>query len=189
VLWAKARDGADASTYSQNGYERSGSGTSASTPQVAAAVALYLQKNYAELKSMPGAQRVEAIRAALFAQAQPTGDTLHFGHGLLRAADMLSVPANAPAATLDDDEIVFALLGRLPGWDALPIQKQQMFNVEATQVVLADASLTRIMRGAETDASGLGATEIKRLVNALRSAYISQALHQFLDAAMAQLGA
>jgi hypothetical protein len=88
---------------------------------------------------------------------------------------------------LDDDEIVFALLARLPGWNELPVEKQQMFNVEAMQVVLANADLTKIMNGAETDASGLGAAEIMTLVDALRNAYISQALRQFLDDAMAQL--
>jgi subtilisin family serine protease len=188
VLWAKIRDTPDAKTYSKNGYELSGSGTSASTPQVAAAVALYLQKNYAALKAMAGGKRVEAIRAALFAQAQSAGDALHFGHGFLRALDLLDYPVKAPAKTLDDDEIVFALLGRLPGWAALPVEKQQMFNVEAMQVVLASADLTKTMDGAETDASGLGAADIVKLVGALRNADISQALHQFLDDAMTQLG-
>jgi subtilisin family serine protease len=188
VLWAKIRDTPDAKAYSKDGYELSGSGTSASTPQVAAAVSLYLQKNYAALKTMSGGKRVEAIRTALYAQAQSSVDTLHFGHGFLRALDMLEHPVKEPAKTLDDDEIVFALLARLPGWNELPVEKQQMFNVEAMQVVLANADLTKIMNGAETDASGLGAAEIMTLVDALRNAYISQALRQFLDDAMAQLG-
>jgi Subtilase family len=188
VLWAKIRDTANATAYSQDGYELGGGGTSASTPQVAAAAALYLQKNFAALKAIPGGKRVEAIRSALFAQAQSAGDVLHFGHGFLRALDALAYPVTAPAKTLDDDEIVFALLGRLPGWDGLPLEKQQMFNVEAMQVVLASAELTKTMNGAETDASGLGEADILHLVDALRNADISQALHQFLDDAMAQLG-
>lgn len=187
VLWAKIKDWPDATEYSKNGYQLSGSGTSASTPQVAAAAALYLQKNYAALMTLPGPKRVEAIRSALFSSAKPANDILHFGCGFLRANDALALPVTAPAKTLDDDEIAFALLAALPGWNELTPDKQQMFNVEATQVVFSSGPLMRIMKGADGDISNLDGRTIKKLVAALQNAHVSNALKEFLNDAMAKL--
>ena len=50
-----------------------GGGTSAATPQVAAAAALWLQRNKAALAGHAGWKRVEAVRQALFATAAGAG--------------------------------------------------------------------------------------------------------------------
>ena len=47
-----------------------GGGTSAATPQIAAAAALWMQKHSAELEAYAGWTRVEATRKALFDSAR-----------------------------------------------------------------------------------------------------------------------
>ena len=74
-----------------------GGGTSAATPQVAAAAALWMQKNKAALDAYgEDSMRVEATRKALFDSLQGPGahQQGHVGHGLLRALRALDV---APA--------------------------------------------------------------------------------------------
>lgn len=70
-----------------------GCGTSAATPQVAAAAALWMQRNNG---SRSGWQRVEAVRHALFRTADKTrpNSREYFGNGLLRAADALVFQPN-----------------------------------------------------------------------------------------------
>jgi subtilisin family serine protease len=136
VLWPKCRQSVTG-PYTINGYDADGGGTSAATPQVTAAVALYLQKYNPSLMAMPGWQRVETIRAALFQSAQQhLGDPKHFGAGLLNAERMLQIdPATVgPVTNLDEDEITFGLLRHLPGWDSQRPGQQKMLEVEATQI-------------------------------------------------------
>ena len=75
-----------------------GNGTSAATPQIAAAAALWIQKNRKEYeKYLHGWQRVEAVRAALFEKAKIDANyAKFFGRGKLAAKDMLDA-APAPA--------------------------------------------------------------------------------------------
>src|SRR5205085_7291369 len=63
-----------------------GEGTSAATPQVAAAAALWIEKNKNLLPR--DFRRVEAVRKALFGKAK-AGDKTHFGNGILKANDAL----------------------------------------------------------------------------------------------------
>ncbi|HEY4642203.1 MAG TPA: S8/S53 family peptidase, partial [Thermoanaerobaculia bacterium] len=67
-----------------------GEGTSAATPQVAAAVALWFEKNKAVLPR--NFQRIEAVRKALFEKADKKSDAKHFGNGILKANLALAVP-------------------------------------------------------------------------------------------------
>src|SRR5262249_53096891 len=79
-----------------------GSGTSAATPQVAAAAAIWLQRNRTAVDAYPESwMRVEAIRKALFdsasldaAHRNATGIDLHLGRGRLQANNALT---QAPA--------------------------------------------------------------------------------------------
>src|SRR5262245_3638104 len=73
-----------------------GQGTSAATPQVAAAAALWLQRNRAAVDAYPkGWMRVEAIRSALFGSAKENAqESKRLGRGELRAQEAL---AQAPA--------------------------------------------------------------------------------------------
>src|SRR5260370_261148 len=78
-----------------------GQGTSAATPQVAAAAALWLQRNRAAVDAYPkGWMRVEAIRSALFGSAKENAqESKRLGRGELRAHEAL---AQAPAAAAAD---------------------------------------------------------------------------------------
>ena len=75
----------------------SGCGTSSATPQIAAAAAAYYRKYHNQLDALPGWQRVEAIRYALYKRASKTGNPdgsfkASFGNGILKAFDALQEP-------------------------------------------------------------------------------------------------
>jgi hypothetical protein len=78
----------------------SGAGTSASTPQVAAACALWLSKNLAALPR--DWRRVEATRYMLFAHlADPELNFEKIGRGALNAAGFFADPALSAAIVAD----------------------------------------------------------------------------------------
>src|SRR5271166_1402453 len=108
-----------------------GQGTSAATPQVAAAAALWIEKYKAQLSR--DWRRVEAVRNALFTSTS-TIDSLHFGHGVLRANKALSI---APVLNLEPtppDSDSFAFLRVLTGLGLAETDaRQQMFDVETAQ--------------------------------------------------------
>src|SRR5215510_7765062 len=66
-----------------------GEGTSAATPQVAAATALWFEKYKSELPR--DWRRVEAVRNALFTSAKLRADKKRFGNGVLQARSALNV--------------------------------------------------------------------------------------------------
>jgi subtilisin family serine protease len=70
----------------RGGVRLNGEGTSAATPQVAAAAALWLESHDQRLPR--DWRRVEAVRHALFSTAR-TGDAKHFGNGILQAHSAL----------------------------------------------------------------------------------------------------
>ena len=108
----------------QNLIDMDGAGTSASTPQVAAACALYLgyyatdgDKPLQELRSW---ERTEIVRTALFksADAKP-GHVKEFGNGFLRANDMLShQPAGMAVAMTEPDSVCFPFMEAHLGLDS-----------------------------------------------------------------------
>jgi hypothetical protein len=74
-----------------------GNGTSAATPQIAAAAALWTEKYRAQLDALPEPwMKVEAIRTALFGTAT-NRDRAHFGRGTLDAAKALASPPTTAA--------------------------------------------------------------------------------------------
>lgn len=123
-----------------------GSGTSAATPQVAAAAALYLRRHSAEL--MDAARypapwmRVEAARHALFSTAgRPSGtDRRKLGHGSLRAAHAVAAAPPDPLRLerTELDSAFFPFLHVLTGRDAA---ESGMLALEATQLASADAGM------------------------------------------------
>jgi Subtilase family len=123
-----------------------GAGTSAATPQVAAAAALWLQKNRSAVDACPKKwMRVEAIRTALFDSAQPNPhDIEHLGRGELRARAALD-QAPAQASRLREtaaDTASFPLFDLLTGLglQALPKSDQQrMLELEALQLSQSSA--------------------------------------------------
>jgi subtilisin family serine protease len=121
-----------------------GSGTSSSTPQVAAAAALYLQKHAPTLLNVakyPEAwMRVEAVRQALFVAADKSADggsTEKLGNGLLRVATALGLQP-APSGALHKtprDSAMFPLLRVLTGLGAgASVSGDAMLALEATQL-------------------------------------------------------
>ena len=117
-----------------------GAGTSAATPQVAAAAANWIQKNMAALQSYPFPwMRVEAVRKALFDGAQRhNDDILHLGTGQLRAAHSCAL---APAAAQSlkkqapdtaDHPFLNTLLGA--NFGIAPSRQTAMLQLEALQL-------------------------------------------------------
>lgn len=117
-----------------NTIDLNGNGTSASTPQIAAAAALWMQQN--GHKYPRTRVRVSACMRALTSTALDRNRE-HFGAGTLRAYDALGV---APTADeLPDlsppDRVAFLPLRSLEGYEALSPLERQMLETEALQLV------------------------------------------------------
>ena len=118
-----------------------GNGTSAATPQVAAAAALWIQKNRAAYENYAHSwQRVEAVRAALFGKAHVDARFAEFfGRGTLAARDALDA-APPPAAQLSKQPLdsaafpFFTLLTGL-GIASAPQRERAMLELEALQIM------------------------------------------------------
>ena len=133
-----------------------GAGTSAATPQIASAAACWLQKNRdAALQYPEKWMRVEAVRRALFAQANNTNRE-HFGRGTLRATlSMNEAPATAAQlAKTAADSIDVPFLGPTLGvifGAAQPTEKQRMLRIEAAQILARSGELQNILITAGID--------------------------------------
>jgi subtilisin family serine protease len=121
-----------------------GQGTSAATPQVAAAAALYLQKHAADLfdpNQYPEAwMRVEAVRHALFSSADKSADggsPDKLGNGIVQAESALAL-APIPRDMLHRtpaDNAAFSFLRALTGLGLVEADPaQRMIALEATQL-------------------------------------------------------
>lgn len=114
VMWAET--GEEATPPSQPYFSMKGGGTSSSTPQIAAAVALWIVKHRKALKDKDYAgtwRQVEAVRYALFksAAAPPNpAHTRYLGKGVLRAWDMLQVPPPSKSKLKQSDKATVPLL-------------------------------------------------------------------------------
>jgi len=110
-----------------------GSGTSAATPQVAAAAAIWLQKNRDTVDAYKeGWKRVEAIRHALFESARHNLDKLRFGRGELRAR-----------AALDQTPVETAL--QKAAVDTVSFPLQEMLSEIGMQAAAPDDPRHRMM--------------------------------------------
>lgn len=141
-----------------------GEGTSAATPQVAAAAALWLEKYKHELPR--DWRRVEAVRHALFttaAQVHPR----EMGRGILRASDALAVGPMLGLEQTPPDRDSFAFLRVLTGLgvaEAPP--RERMFNLELAQRWLLNPRLAEIVP--DPDAAGrLDEATLRRLMDAV----------------------
>ncbi|MEO8130054.1 MAG: S8 family serine peptidase, partial [Bryobacteraceae bacterium] len=126
-----------------------GAGTSAATPQIAAAAALWLQVNGA---GMPRDwKRVEAIRQALFRSAKSPGPYFEeLGQGILQARAALDL---VPQGFLQEapDVIWLPWLKALTGFGVdeqkFPVGPlEQMLQVEFAQLTLTDPELAALTR-------------------------------------------
>jgi hypothetical protein len=142
---------------------QNGEGTSAATPQVAAAVALWYEKYKGILPR--NWQRVEAVRHALFESARK-GDAEHFGHGTLRAhAALERRPVfNLPRTEADRDSFSFFRVITGLGIAEMP-PREQMLNLELTQRWLLNKELQALVPDPENPPQGMtddGLREFRR---------------------------
>ena len=134
---------------------RNGEGTSAATPQVAAAVALWFEKNKAVLPR--DWRRVEAVRNALFGKARKA-DKTHFGNGVLQAFAALQVKPvveGLPKSEESKTSVAFLRLVTGIGLDEPPL-REEMFNLELAQLWMTSERLQELVPdpGAPTKLEG-----------------------------------
>ena len=117
-----------------------GAGTSAATPQIAAAAALWLQKYKPQLQYNNPWQVVEAVRQALFSRAEKSSAQCHkfFGQGILQAAAALAAQPAAGLAITPPDDVCLPLLRVFTGVGLAAAPKDQMLEVEALQLLQRD---------------------------------------------------
>jgi subtilisin family serine protease len=145
IPWAKIGCG--------DAIRQNGEGTSASTPQIAAAVALWYEQHK---KLLPRDwRRVEAVRHALFnSAAPPTADPEKLGRGILQANAALAVAPvlNLPKTPADNDS--FAFLRVLTGLGIVDMPpRERMFNLEIAQRWLMNPELQEAVPDPEADVS------------------------------------
>jgi hypothetical protein len=164
-----------------------GAGTSAATPQVAGAAALWIQKHRAGYDAYrDGWMRVEAVRKALFesAAADPARQG-YFGTGRLRVRDALDVQPAAPAGLRrqpedDASNAAFRLLFGM-GLAAAPAGSA-MLELELRQIMQATGLEARLLADEDPRSKA-------RLVDELLSMpTISQALRKALRGPAAASG-
>jgi subtilisin family serine protease len=137
----------------------SGAGTSSATPQIAAAAAIYYRKHHRQLDPLPGWQRVEAIRYALYKRASktahPAGSFLSsFGNGLLKAFDTLQEPVKivnqkTPEDTVPLFPILHTIFRALPGPGTQAGNRLAMFNTELAQLAYTYPELAKLIGNEE----------------------------------------
>jgi len=133
---------------------RNGEGTSAATPQAAAAVALWFEKYKRDLPR--DWQRVEAVRNALFSTAKKV-DPKHFGNGILQAFAALGVRPVLGLKKSPASENSFAFLRVVTGLgvaDSPP--RERMLGLEIAQRWTVNERLQEIVPdpGAEPPLEG-----------------------------------
>jgi Subtilase family len=178
---------------STDGFDMNGCGTSASTPQVAAACALWLQLYGSGLPA--DWRRVEACRLALFKSV----DNLHpnkpeLGRGTLNVARMLD--GNLAAAVIADitagrvqpsaaDSVSFPFWRLLVGAAPPDSQEEQMYEAEIAQVVLdsGDSELLSAARRATAPGASFSPVEQARLRVVLAARTISDPLRNRINRA------
>jgi hypothetical protein len=122
---------------------RNGEGTSAATPQVAAAVALWFEKYKSVLPR--NFQRVEAVRKALFKSAD-NSDRKHFGNGVLKALAALDEKPELGLPKSEKSKNSFAFLRLVTGLGLVEAPpREQMFNLELAQRWLVNDELQKIV--------------------------------------------
>ncbi len=122
--------------------DMNGAGTSAATPQVAAAAAWWLEKYKAQLP-MRNWQRVEAVRNALFRTAL-NSDPQHFGRGILQADAALAIAPNFTLPKTPPDNDSFGFFRVITGLGiAEPSVRERMLNLELAQVFLMSSEMQK----------------------------------------------
>ncbi len=141
-----------------------GEGTSAATPQVAAAAALWFEKYKGELPR--NWQRVEAVRNALFRSAKKA-DPEHFGNGILQARKALEITPVFGLPQSPEDKDSFPFLRVITGLGITePTAREQMFNLELAQLWMINKDLQKIAPDPDAVAT-LSKPDLKRFMDAV----------------------
>ncbi|WP_431858099.1 S8 family serine peptidase [Azospirillum sp.] len=175
-----------------------GAGTSAATPQVAAAAALWLAENFEEVMALPEPwMRVEAVRNALFASAAKSttamdaAETLEkIGQGVLKADAALAVPfakaaaklTRLPPAEASWSWINLILGGGVSVAPGAPAGREAMFALELTQMAQRVASVDAAIADCDLPGSRISPAACRRYLEAaLDDGKPSQALKARLE--------
>ncbi|WP_421995475.1 S8 family serine peptidase [Reyranella sp.] len=152
-----------------------GGGTSAATPQVAAAAALWMQKNKAALEAYgEDWMRVEATRRALFGTSLPPQGAQQgrVGVGVLHAnAALDSAPATAASlqgAKTPADSASFSILRVLTGLGlTATAERQRMLELEALQISQQSRDVERLLIEFDGTDGALQPVQAQRVAEAL----------------------
>ena len=174
------------------GFEMDGAGTSASTPQIAAACALWLQLYGNEFPQ--DWTVVEACRLALFRSATSTASPKSMlGWGTLNAAAMLGanmaqqIIAESKSGKLSkspEDSVSFPFWRLLFGIPPTGSAEEEMYETEVAQIVLSSRNPALIIAAQSAAKNGnFGQASKASLVTALQAETISAALSKRLTKA------
>lgn len=173
-----------------------GAGTSAATPQIAAACALWLAQHLDQVQQYPQLwMRVEAVRQALFAAAGKTTPRMNaaqtrktIGQGVLRALDALAIaPAAAASLTrLPPAESSWGWLHLIFGSGGVSVAAtsapQAMLELELTQMAQRHAAVDQAIDDPDRAPKDIPPAAINRYLEAaLDHGNPSRPLRQLLE--------
>lgn len=156
--------------------DHNGAGTSSATPQIAAAAALWIQKNKAHWDSYSqGWMRVEGVRKALKKSARlPSPDLkAKLGLGIIQAQKALAEKPNESELTKTSaDSASFPFLRVITGLGVASSDspRQRMLEIEALQLIQQSKELEELFPDPQEEVKTLDQAERKNLIDALASA-------------------
>jgi len=159
--------------------DMNGAGTSAATPQIAAAAALWIAEHYDAVMAYPQPwMRVEAVRRALFdsaarqtAQMAPAETFEMIGNGVLKAEEALKIaPKQAGVLSrLPPAEVSFGWIDLLLGGGvslAAPSPAERMLALELTQMAQRVPEVEAALRDPDLPADQIPAVGLRRYLEA-----------------------
>ena len=142
-----------------------GEGTSAATPQMAAAVALWFEKYKAVLPR--DWRRVEAVRNALFTSAKLKTRRAYLGNGVLQARAALGVQPRLGLPKSPESKNSFSFLRLITGIGvAAPVPRERMFDLELAQRWLVNPRLQELVPDPDRPQS-LTDAQVRRVMEAV----------------------
>ncbi len=159
-----------------------GAGTSAATPQIAAAAALWLQ-HHDPRYDQPW-KRVEAVRNALFASARQASDQFkYFGNGILQAAEALKLKPATDLTMTPADSVAFPLFKVLFGLGLKETNpKLRLYELEMIQLSQSSKEVAELVKGFDEATTKRNRSKLHELVDFLADerSPASDALRQFI---------